>query len=146
MPAKAAAKGKPAKGKPVKQNSFPVQSNLDFPLCDYESKGRPLHLKLLNRHNTKGSKKLSPYELHLLQKHFPMAEKKWMAASAKASNARKAKASAARRRQARSGLVAVGESDHDDGEEGDGTVPDADSDDDVPVFKRKASEVLLRKS
>jgi hypothetical protein len=135
MPTKAAAKGKPQaakRGSAVKQNSFPVQSNLDFPFCDYELKGRPHHQRLLYRHNNKGSKKLSPYELHLLEKHFPMAEKKWMAASAKASKARKA----ARGRQARSGLVPVGESDHDDGEEGDDTVP---------VFKRKAPEVLLRK-
>ena len=133
MPTKAAAKGKPAKGgSAVKQNSFPVQSNLDFPVCDYELKGRPHHQRLLSRHNSKGSKKLSPYELYLLQKHFPMAEKRWIAANAKASKARKA----ARGRQARAGLVPVGESDHDDGEEGHATVT---------VFKRKASEVLLRK-
>jgi hypothetical protein len=62
MPTKPAAKGKPAKRGSqvaVKQNSFRVQSNLDFPFCDYELKGRPEHQKLLTRNTTKGAEAFS---------------------------------------------------------------------------------------
>jgi hypothetical protein len=130
MPTKHAAKGKPAKRD--SQNSFRAQSNLEFPFCDYELKGRPVHQKLLTRNTTKGAKKLSAYEQHLLEKHFPVAEKKWMVAKGAANKAR----SAARRQQAKqAGLVQVGESDVD--------VEDVAAS--VPVFQRKAPEVLLRK-
>ena len=86
----------------------------------------------MNRNTTKGAKTLSPYEQHLLEKHFPVAENKWIAAKAAANKVR----SAARRHQAKQGgLVPVGESDVD--------VEDVDAS--VPVFKRKAPEVLLRR-
>ena len=79
------AKGKPAAGKrngaPVKVTvrTFPAQANLDWPYRLYDPQGRQEYDRLTKLHTSKGRKKLQPYELHLLQKHFPTQDRKYIA-------------------------------------------------------------------
>ena len=90
------AKGKPAaagkkKAAPVKATvrTFPAQANLDWPYRMYDPHGRQEYDRLTKLHTTKGTKKLRPYELHLLQKHFPNQDRKYIADNKKAAQARK---------------------------------------------------------
>ena len=107
------------KDKPI---NFAAQSNLDYPLSTYKVDGRKLQEQLTERQNQKGgkAKKLSDYELYLLQKHFPSLEKKFVA---------KLKKDAATRRAARHAANK--------------NAPLVTSDSDAPVFSRRAKEVLL---
>jgi hypothetical protein len=112
-----AAAGKVANSK-VQVNKFANQSQLDFPLRTYEDIGRKLFHKLTEQKSKKGAKKLSGYELYLLQTYFPSLEKKYIAAQTKADAKRK---EARRSANKRIGLV------------------------EEAVFSRKKKEVLLQK-
>ena len=128
------AKGKPAAGKrngaPVKVTvrTFPAQANLDWPYRLYDPQGRQEYDRLTKLHTSKGRKKLQPYELHLLQKHFPTQDRKYIADKEKAAKARKQA-----RIAAAPGLTSV-RSDESDACELEAT--------DV-VFKRKAANKVL---
>ncbi len=126
------AKGKPAAGKrkgaPVKATvrTFPAQANLDWPYRMYDPQGRQEYDRLTKLHTTKGTKKLQPYELHLLQKHFPTQDRKYIADKEKAAQARKQE-----RKAAAPGLTPVRSDESDAGEATD------------VVFKRKAANKVL---
>ena len=102
--------------------NFAAQSNLDYPFSTYEVDGRKLQEQLTERQNQKGgkAKKLSDYELYLLQKHFPSLEKKFVANLTRANATRRAARQAANK-----------------------NAPLVTSDSDAPVFSRRAKEVLL---
>jgi len=121
--------GKPAKarrGAAIKVKNKPIdfaaQSKLDYPFSTYEVDGRKLQEQLTERQNQKGgkAKKLSDYELYLLQKHFPSQEKKFVADQAKANATRRAARHAANK-----------------------NAPLVTSDSDAPVFSRRTKGVLL---
>jgi hypothetical protein len=99
---RAAAAAKSTSSK-VKVVSFASQSNLDFPFRTYADIGRKEMIRLTEHQNKKGKRKLSPYELFLMQTHFPSLEKKYIAEQTKAAATRR---KAARRAAiARDGLV-----------------------------------------
>ena len=82
MPAAKSANLKAKAGKKrtaaPKASSFPAQAKNDFPFDIYERNGKPFYTKLEKRYkNKQGQNPLSPYELYLLQKHFPGQEKKF---------------------------------------------------------------------
>lgn len=90
------AKGKPAaagkkKAAPGKATvrTFPAQANIDWPYRMYDPQGREEYDRLTRLHTAKGTKKLRPYELHLLQKHFPNQDRKYIADNKNAAQARK---------------------------------------------------------
>jgi hypothetical protein len=89
------AKGKSAAGKrngasvKVTVRTFHAQATLDWPYRLYDPQGRQEYDRLTKLHTTKGTKKLLPYELHLLQKHFPNQDRKYIADKNKAALARK---------------------------------------------------------
>jgi hypothetical protein len=85
---RAAAAAKSTSSK-VKAVSFAAQSNIDFPLRTYADIGRKEMIRLTEHQNKKGKRKLSPYELFLMQTHFPSLEKKYIAEQTKAAAARR---------------------------------------------------------
>ena len=99
---RAAAAAKSTSSK-VKVVSYASQSNIDFPLRTYADIGRKEMIRLTEHQNKKGKRKLSAYELFLMQTHFPSLEKKYIAEQTKAAATRR---KAARRAAiARDGLV-----------------------------------------
>jgi hypothetical protein len=117
----AKAKGKAKASSAVKTTPLPSQAKLDFPLSIYEKKGRQEHAKLVKKHK-KGAGELTPYEQHLLHKHFPSQEKQFAAEQARATAKRK---TARKEASANRGLVETTDSLSDE------------------VFVRKAPKVLL---
>jgi hypothetical protein len=106
----------PKRQKPVADvkatvRSFVAQANLDWPYTIYETQGRLEFDKLTKLSNSKGKNKLQPYQLHLLQKHFPVQDKKYVLEKAKATQTRKQA-----RKAAAPGLTQMRNEDSDDGE------------------------------
>jgi hypothetical protein len=114
-------KSAPTKVK-ANSSSFTAQANLDFPFRTYEDTGRKHYATLTERHKKKqGGKKLVGYDLFLLEKHFPILDKKFIAEREKADAKRKA---ARRSAHQQTGLEVVT------------------SDSETPVFSRKATQAL----
>ena len=91
--------------------SFAAQANLDWPYTIYETQGRREFDRLTKSANGKGKNKLQPYQMHLLQKHFPNQDKKYVLEKAKATQKRKQA-----RKAAAPGLTQMRNEDSEDGE------------------------------
>jgi hypothetical protein len=124
---KLAAAGK-RKAAPVKAavRTFPAQANIDWPYKMYDPQGREEYDRLTRLHTAKGTKKLGKYELHLLQKHFPNQDRKYIADNKKAAQVRREA-----RKAAAPGLAPVRSDESDACEATD------------VVFKRRAANKVL---
>jgi hypothetical protein len=109
-------RGSAQRSKNTSKDTFLAQAVMDYPFSTYETDGRKMNPKL------------TPYELYLVDKHFPPMEKKF--------NAYQNRANAARKRGRQEAIIKAGLAPSPPSPSGSDAA-------DAPIFSRTATDVLL---
>lgn len=120
-------RGSAQRSKNTSKDTFLAQAVMDYPFNTYETDGRKMQERLTLL-LTKRNPKMTPYELYLVDKHFPAMEKKF--------NANQKRANAARRRGRQEAIIKAGLAPSPPSPSGSDAA-------DAPIFSRTATDVLL---